>query len=268
MTVEYTELDRPIRVVMFSSGPRLIQGVIKFLDQLKSHPEIDLLGAFCQAESQSLWAVGKDLWQRRGLLAFPLMLAWIADNIGRFLVQPRAEIELNRRLDEMSDRIHFIPDIHAKEVLKQVRSLVPDLGLIYGSPILKPELFNIPTFGSLGIHHGKLPQYRGNKTMFWAMYNGEETAGVTIQKVNAGLDTGQIVKSGEVIIGRRSQRAVWRELEALGLDLYIQSILDVKHGVATYTPQVGPKMKLYRNPKFGDILTLWWRQLKRKLVED
>lgn len=265
MAVEHTELINPIRVVMFSSGPRLIQGVKKFLHRLESHPEIELLGAFCQAESQSFWAVGKDLWQRRGFLALPLMLAWIANSIWRFLVQPRTEIQINRRLDEMSDRIVFIPDIHAEEVLNQVRALEPDLGLIYGSPILKPELFEIPTFGSLGIHHGKLPDYRGNKTTFWAIYNGEKTAGVTIQKVNAGLDTGQIVKSGEVIIGRRSQRAVWRELEALGLDLYVQAILDVKQDEATYQPQVGPKRKLYRNPKFGDFLVYWWRQIIRVL---
>ena len=259
------ELKGPIRVVMFGGGPVLERGAKQFICRLEEHQEIEFLGAFCQSEAQTFWAVVKDLWRRRRLLAVPLLLVQIGSGIGRFLFQPRAEIELNRKMARLSDRIHFIPNIHAEEVLEDVRSLKPDLGLIYGSPILKPELFEIPILGTLGIHHGKVPEYRGKKTTFWAIYNGEETAGVTIQKINAGLDTGQIVKEGTVPIGRRSQRAVWRELEALGLDLYIQAILEVKGGTDSYRPQLGKKGKLYRDPKWGHLLAFWRRQLIRRL---
>lgn len=258
-------LNRPIRVVMFGSGPRLTHDAREFLYRLEAHPEIALVGAFCQAESQTFLSIVRDLWRRRGLLALPLFLAWIIGEMGRFLGQPRTEIELNRKLKQLSGRIHFVTDIHAQKVLDQVRAVAPDLGLVYGSPVLKPELFEIPVCGTLGIHHGKVPEYRGNKTTFWAIYNGEKTAGVTIQKINAGLDTGEIVKTGEVGIGRRSQGAVWRELEALGLELYVQAILEVKEGTASYRPQSGRKGKLYRNPKFGDFLAFWGKQLKRRL---
>jgi methionyl-tRNA formyltransferase len=169
------------------------------------------------------------------------------------------------KLKSIENRIHFIPNIHAPQVLEHVKSLAPDLGLIYGSPILKPELFEIPKLGTLGIHHGKVPEYRGNKTTFWMMYNGEQFAGVTIQKVNKGLDTGTIVKTGEVKAYRRAYRTVFHELEALGVGLYIQAILDVKHGVAEFKPQTGVKGKLYRNPKLGDFIRFWGRQLKRQL---
>jgi folate-dependent phosphoribosylglycinamide formyltransferase PurN len=259
------KLERPIRVITFGSGPILTHDVRQFLCRLETHSEIFFLGAFCQAESQSFQAVVKDLWKRRGILAFPLLLASAAGGVRRTLLQWNQEAALNKKLEELSDRIHFVSDIHAPTVLAQVRALEPDLGLVYGSPILKPQLFEIPTLGTLGIHHGKVPQYRGNKTTFWAMYNGEEVAGVTIQKINAGLDTGSIVKEGEVTIGCRSQGMVWRELEALGLDLYIQAILEVKAGTAVYRPQTGSKGKLYRNPKLVDLLNFWGRQVKRRL---
>ena len=168
-------------------------------------------------------------------------------------------------MKRLSDRIYFVRDIHAQEVLGRVCALAPDLGLIYGSPILKPELYEIPALGTLGIHHGKLPEYRGKKTTFWAMYNGEQTAGVTIQRVNADLDTGEIALQGKVPIGHRSQQAVWKELETLGLDLYIQAILEVKQGTASYRPQVGKKGKLYRDPKLCDTLTLWRKQFSGHL---
>jgi len=258
-------LNRPIRVVMFGSGPELNPDAKHFLTKLEEHPEIELLGVFCQANSQSLGAVFTDLWKRRGILSLPLFATWLINKAIRFLLYPREELDLNRKLKGIGERIHFIPNIHAPQVLEQIKLLEPDLGLIYGSPILKPELFEIPKLGTLGIHHGKVPEYRGNKTTFWMMYNGEKYAGVTIQKVNKGLDTGTIVKTGEVNAYRRSYQTVFHELEALGIELYVQAILDVKHGVAKYKPQTGIKGKLYRNPKLGDFIRFWGRQFKRQL---
>jgi folate-dependent phosphoribosylglycinamide formyltransferase PurN len=266
--VNRIELDRPIRVVMFGSGPELNRDAKEFLCRLEEHPEIDLVGVFCQAKSQSMSAVFMDLWKRRGGLAAPLFVVWILNKAMGFIFHFRKEIALRRKLRTISGGIHFIKNIHAQEVLQQVCALEPDLGLIYGSPILKPELFEIPRLGSLGIHHGKVPEYRGNKTTFWAMYNGEQVAGVTIQKVNKGLDTGSIVKSGEVTAYRRTYSAVARELEELGLDLYMQAILEVKRGVAVVTPQPSGKGKLYRNPKLGDFLRFWGKQMQRFLKPD
>jgi folate-dependent phosphoribosylglycinamide formyltransferase PurN len=259
--------DRPIRVVVFGGGPVLERGIRQFIRRLEEGRDIDFLGAFCQPGAQTFPTIIGDLWRRRGLLSLPLLLVQIRRTIGRFLIDPRGELKTNRKIARLlSDRIHSVPNIHHAEVLERVRSLAPDLGLVYGSPILKPELFEIPTLGTLGIHHGKAPEYRGKKTTFWAMYNGEKTAGVTIQKINAGLDTGEIVKQGEVTIGPRSYRAVCKELDKLGLELYLQAIIDVKQGTAIYTPQVGTKRKLCRDPKLVDILRFTCRQLKKRFA--
>ena len=265
MAANQSELNRRIRVVMFGSGPELNPDAKQFLCRLEEHPEIEFLGAFCQAQAQSLGAVFLDLWKRRSWLAFPLFVMWVINKAVRFFLNPCKETAIQRSLEKISDRIYFVPNIHAQNVLEQVHALTPDLGLIYGSPILKPELFEIPRLGTLGIHHGKLPEYRGNKTTFWAMYNGERVAGVTIQKVNRGLDTGSIVKTGEVHAYGRAYHAVFHELETLGLDLYMQAILEVKHGTAEYMPQRGVKGKLYRNPKPGDFVKFWGKQLKRRI---
>jgi folate-dependent phosphoribosylglycinamide formyltransferase PurN len=257
-------LNRPIRVVMFGGGPELTNDAKKFLYLLENHPDINLLGAVCQAEELTWITVFLDLWNRRGWLAFPLFVARIFTGAASYIRSPQKEKELNRLLDQISNKIHKVEDIHSPGVIDLVRKMEPDLGLIYGSPILKPELFEIPCNGTLGIHHGKVPEYRGNKTTFWAMYNGEKTAGVTIQKVNAGLDTGKIVKAGKVDIGHRSYGSVWRDLEVLGLDLYIQAILEVKKGTALYQPQLGKKGKLYRNPKLKDFIGFWFRRTKTR----
>jgi methionyl-tRNA formyltransferase len=257
-------LERPIRVVVFGSGPELNPDVREFLLRLEAHPEIELLGGFFQASSRSLAAVFLDLWRRRKLLAFPLFATWLARKLARLVFQPRDARRRRQAEQQIAPRLHFVERIHAPEVLERVRALQPDLGLIYGSPILKPALFTIPSLGTLGIHHGKVPEYRGNKTTFWAMYHGEPDAGVTIQKINAGLDTGSIVNEGLVPIERKSYSRVMRELEALGLDLYLESILAVRNGTAAYRPQPQGQGALYRNPKFGDFVRFWIRQAQRR----
>jgi LmbE family N-acetylglucosaminyl deacetylase len=258
-----SDSQRPIRVVMFGGGPVLERDVKQFLLRLEDHPDIELLGAFCQSAGQSVADVVANTWQRRRWLAPAVLGLQLLGIVAQWLRRPRLEWALRRDMGQLNGRIHFIPDIHDEVVLAQVRALQPDLGLIYGSPILKPALFEIPAQGTLGIHHGQVPQYRGKKTTFWAMYHGEPVAGVTIQKVTAGLDTGQIVRSGEVPIGRRRYGAVWRDVLALGLDLYIEAILQVRNGTAVYRPQTGPKGKLYRDPKPADILRFWWRRIRR-----
>lgn len=258
-------LDRPIRVVMFSSGPVMTYDAQRFMCRLDADPEIELLGTVCQAQSTSVAGVFRDLWKRRGVLAAPLLLLWVGRGAARFMRQPRSELRLRKYLSRLSDRMHYAADIHAPETVRYIRELDADLGLVYGSPILREEVFEAPRLGSLGIHHGKVPEYRGNKTTFWAMYNGEDVAGVTIQKINAGLDTGEIVKEGSVAIGRRSRRAVWSALEELGLELYIEAIHTVRSGTAQPRPQAGPKGKLYRNPKLTDLMRFYAGRLKKRL---
>jgi folate-dependent phosphoribosylglycinamide formyltransferase PurN len=260
-----TDPTEPIRVVMFGSGPVLTPDARRFLVRLDADPGIELVTAFCQAEASSLRAVFRDLVRRRGILAVPLFLAFVGRSAWAFIRRPSEEMAERHAFRRLSDRVHMVPDIHAESVLARLQDLSPDLGLVYGSPILKPKLFEIPRLGTLGIHHGKVPQYRGNKTTFWAMLAGEPTAGVTIQKIDAGLDTGLIVKEGNVDIGRRSLGSVRKDLDALGLDLYLDAIAEVRDGTVELRPQVGEKGTLYRNPKLGDLLRFHLGWLARRL---
>ena len=115
-----------------------------------------------------------------------------------FLRAPRATLAARRDARPALARFETVRDVHAPAVIERLRALAPDLGVIYGGPLLKPELFEIPRLGTLGIHHGRAPKYRGKKTTFWEVFNGEPTAGVTIQRLNRGIDTGDIVRIVEV----------------------------------------------------------------------
>jgi folate-dependent phosphoribosylglycinamide formyltransferase PurN len=256
-------VGRPIRVVVFTSGPTLGREVAVFLARLEEHPEIELTACYCQSDGQSISDLWANYWKRRRILAIPLLLNLWLGNAFHWLSHPKQELGLRRTIAALRKRIFFVNDIHAEQVCRSVAAQKAYLGLIYGAPILKPALFEIPAMGTIGIHHGTLPGYRGKKTTFWEIYNGEKTAGVTIQKVNAGLDTGEIIRQGTVAIGRRSYGWVFNQIIQLGYDIYIQSILDVKHGIAVYQPQTGNKNRLCKDPRPSDFVRLWLRWFQR-----
>ena len=250
------EPGEPFRVVVFTGGPALQQDARRFVERLQAHAEIEVAGVFCESAGQGMGEIWRDLWRRRRLLAVPLLVPQLARSVRR---------RHGGRRGRSPDGARFVRDMHADEILETVRALAPELGLIYGGPILRRSLFEIPTPGPLGIHHGKLPEYRGKKTTFWAIFHGERTAGVAIQRVGTKLDGGDVVKQGEVAIGRRSLAAVKNELETLGYELYLQAILEVKRGTASFQPQGRSGRRPYRDPLPADLLVFCWRQLKRRL---
>jgi folate-dependent phosphoribosylglycinamide formyltransferase PurN len=248
-----------IRVVVLTGGPALAGDVVDFTERLEGDPRIALVAVFSQSPVRGPLGVLGDLWKRRGLLALPLLLqafwraAWLyttAPGIARRRARLRAQLRT---------RIHYVNNLHADAVLSAIRALEPDLGLVYGGPIIKPAIFEIPRLGCLGIHHGKLPEYRGKKTTFWAIHNGETEVGVAIQRIGSKLDCGDILMQAVVPVRRRPLPLVVKELEKIGIDLYVRAVLAIHNGTASYSTQPNPDGHLYKDPGVLDILRFWCR---------
>lgn len=257
-------MDRPIRVVVFG-GSFPEDSARSFLAALLTHPEIELAGGVYQSAGFGVHHRLRDIIRRRGLMAPFALAIHMARAVRPFLSRPRERMALRRNAKRALSLVFVAPDIHAPEVLERIRGMDADLGLIYGSPILRPELFSIPRLGTLGIHHGTLPPYRGKKTTFWEMYHGETTAGVAIQRVSAKLDAGDIVAQGEVPIGARSYATVDREVQELGVRLYLEAILAIRRGVATPRPQSVGTSRPYPDPRLKDVVRLYGRRIAGRL---
>jgi len=259
------DLGRPIRVVIFG-GAFPERSALIFLARLTSHPEIEFVGGVYAGEGFAWTTRIREIIRRRGVMAPVAISFHLAQAIWPWLRNPLEARRVRRAATPAFARIFSAHDIHASDVLEQVRGLDADLGLIYGAPILKPALFNLPRMGTLGIHHGTLPQYRGKKTTFWAVYNGEHETGIAIQRVNAGLDTGEIIREGAVTIGGKGYGRVDREVHELGVELYVQAILDLKRGTSVVRAQPsGKKSKPYRQPGLIDTMKLLLRWPSRSL---
>jgi folate-dependent phosphoribosylglycinamide formyltransferase PurN len=254
----------PIRVVLICGRFRE-PAARRFLVMLDEHPEIELAAAFAQGSAAAPRERFADLWRRRGLLSVPVLAFASLAGLGQRIFRSAETAAWERRAALLEQRISVVPDLHAPEVLAQVRALAPDLGLIYGSPLLKPSLFLIPRLGTLGIHHGKLPEYRGRKTTFWQVYHGEGSVGVTIQQVNTGADTGQIVAEGAIPVQRKSFRRIVRESQALGIELYLDAILQMKRGTAIPRAPTGRPGPHFRDPTLWQMLQLPLRRILARM---
>lgn len=91
--------------------------------------------------------------------------------------------------------------IRAPEVQEVLQGLAPDVIVIiaYGQ-IIPARLLPIPKFGWINLHASLLPKYRGAAPINWAIVNGETKTGVTSMRIDAGMDTGEILLQKEVEI--------------------------------------------------------------------
>ena len=254
-----------LSVVIFTGGPSVEHDVVKFAVRLEQDPNIKLLAIFSESPVRGIFGVLGDLWRRRGILAIPLFVLTLLRPLGGAIRTPFATVRRWRAFREIRPRICFVPDLHDPGVVTRIRDLRPALGLVYGGPIIQPTVFNLPRFGTLGIHHGKVPEYRGKKTTFWAIYNGEEEVGVTIQRISSRLDGGDVLRAGRVRVGKRLPTSVKRQLHALGLDLYMEGVHAIRKQTAEFFTQSGGASTLYRDPAARDIFRFWLRYLVRVL---
>lgn len=86
-----------------------------------------------------------------------------------------------------------VDNFHSEATLEKMRSANADLGVVYGTNIIKESVFSIPKLGSINLHQGLAPYYRGGPPVFWELFNGEREVGLTVHFVASKVDTGDIV---------------------------------------------------------------------------
>ena len=107
----------------------------------------------------------------------------------------------------------------------------------YGQ-ILPPALLDLPRHGCLNVHTSLLPKYRGAAPIQWAILNGDCETGVTIMKMDPGLDTGDILTQHTTsIVPEDNAQTLHDRLARLGAELLIQTIPDFLAGKILPRPQ-------------------------------
>ena len=132
-------------------------------------------------------------------------------------------------------------DIHSPEALEYVRQLRADLGIVTGTPHLRPELFELPRLGSIKVHLHKLPDYRGAGPVgLWESLDDQEEISVTVHRVVAELDAGPILRAASAPIDTYDNLfSLALKATTVGNDLLLCTLADFIFGTVQETPQSG-----------------------------
>jgi methionyl-tRNA formyltransferase len=120
-----------------------------------------------------------------------------------------------------------------------LRHLRPELGVVvaYGH-ILRPEVLAIPARGMINVHASLLPRYRGAAPIPWAILNGDSETGVSIMRMEAGLDSGPVLQRVSTPIGPNETGGSLADRLA---DLGAAALIDVIQRLAKGDPPGEPQ---------------------------
>jgi len=128
--------------------------------------------------------------------------------IGVYTQEPKKK---SRGMKELKTPVHlwaesqllpvYSPSKLDKQSLEEFESLKPDVAILFAyGKIIPLEWLNVPIFGFINIHASLLPLWRGAAPVQRAIENNDKKSGITIMKMNEGLDEGPIIASQEIAI--------------------------------------------------------------------
>src|SRR5580658_10036879 len=121
----------------------------------------------------------------------------------------------------------------------QLSALNPDAIIVVGYGRIIPQwMLDLPPLGNINLHASLLPKYRGAAPVQWAIAQGESVTGVTTMRINAGLDTGDILLQKEIPINPRdTAETLAPTLAAIGAVLMIETLRGLQAGSIRPRPQ-------------------------------
>src|SRR5580692_7436633 len=132
------------------------------------------------------------------------------------------------------DKIKHNPDFQA-----ELSALKPDAIVVVGYGRIIPQwMLDLPPLGNINLHASLLPKYRGAAPIQWAIAQGETVTGVTTMRIDAGLDTGDILLQQDLSIAKDdTAETLAPRLAAIGADLMAETLHGLQAGSIDPRPQ-------------------------------
>lgn len=147
-------------------------------------------------------------------------------------VSPVKEVALAANLP-----VHQPEKIRAPEVQQLLEKVAPDvIAIIAYGQIVPARLLAIPKHGWINLHASLLPKYRGAAPLNWVIANGETRSGLTTMRIDAGMDTGDLILQQKTPIAPDETTPQLAErLAKLGASLMVDSLRGLQ--AETLTPK-------------------------------
>lgn len=162
--------------------------------------------------------------------------------------------------------------LNRKNFVEELASVIEkykiNIGLMMTFPFVLPEqLWKMPAKGFINFHFGLLPQCRGPQPILWHMLNNDTEAGITIHKVDGGIDTGEIIMQERVIISESDTYGMLQSKLAYAASRPASNLLKIL-SFGTIIPsykQDESKASYYKMPIAKD-LTINWQEMRASQI--
>ena len=132
------------------------------------------------------------------------------------------KIDINIQKPENNDDL--------KEIIESIKPEIV-ITIAYGR-IIPLELLDMPKFGWINVHFSLLPRWRGAAPVQWAILSGDQETGITVFKLDKGMDTGPVyLEQATPINPNESSNDLLSRLSEIGSDLAIKSLELISEGV-------------------------------------
>jgi len=155
--------------------------------------------------------------------------------------------------------------VRKPEAIEELRAMKPEAMIVVGyGQIIPQAILDIPPKGIINVHASLLPKYRGAAPIQWAIARGESRTGVTTMRIDAGLDTGDMLLKWETEIGAEETAVELGERLAIaGADLLLRTLESL--------PSIRPEPQDNAQATYAPILKkedghIDWSMPRRKIL--
>lgn len=149
--------------------------------------------------------------------------------------------EVKKKALEYNIPVYQPVKVRDEEFVKTLREINPQVIVVVAfGQILRKNILDLPEYGCINVHASLLPMYRGAAPIQWAVLDGVEETGVTIMKLDEGIDTGDMLMKTVVKLDpKETYGSLNDKLAAKGAELLIEALKVIENGTAVYTKQEG-----------------------------
>lgn len=173
-----------------------------------------------------------------------------------------------RRINEVKNAYHmssiFNPEcgisnvlsVNEQKCIDLLKALKPDIILVNGTRIISKNVLDSTNALFINTHVGITPQYRGVHGAYWALASGDkDNCGVTIHKVDKGVDTGDIIKQATIDVTSKDNFATYPLIQyGVAIELLKSVLTDISEGKMETYKKRDVKSNLYYHPTFTEYL--------------
>lgn len=177
--------------------------------------------------------------------------------MGRKLVIASSPIKIEAEKNNLT----VLQPEHIIDVRGKISLLKPDLIIVAAYAQLIPEaILNLPKYGCLNLHASLLPNYRGSAVIQAAILSGDKETGLTVIKMDKGLDTGPIVAQTALTIGDEDTAGIlYNKLSEAGAAFLLDTIKKYLSGEITPVAQDSGQASYAKELTKSDGLINWAR---------